>query len=256
MEGKWEKDDGGPTDIVETWDASDGMDDPAWDPSPDTVDAYDDPPLEPDAATTCTPADLVPQAMCGPGLKCTFRELDGSAVPVTFCDVEGSRGWNETCAATATSDNCGAGYYCVDWSGDRRCRLFCDADATCTVPPGGAHAACRNWVDVAGTPAAGVRVCSFSCDMLASPTGCDYGQSCKGLKDGSFWYTDCLPPGSGDRCLSEWFEDCPDGSGCFRIEHTYNECLIYCRLPSGSPACPSGTCHDIADWPSWVGACL
>ena len=241
---------------------SDTTIDTGWDTYVDTADvdtadtSWPDTWSEPDGEATCTVDDLVNQTMCGTGMKCTFRTLDGGLLPVTFCDVEGTQGWNETCGATATSDSCRAGYHCTHRDGDSRCRRYCHEDSLCTVPPGGAHAACRWPLEVGAEEAVGVRACTFSCDILATPSGCAPGQSCKGLKESGVWFTDCLIAGAGDRCLESWYEDCPEGMGCFFIDHSYNQCLRYCRLPTGSPSCPSGTCRYIADWPDWVGGCL
>jgi len=62
---------------------------------------------------------------------------------------------------------------------------------------------------------------------------------------------------NGPECEQECcsYNDCPAGQGCFSTG--VNECLPYCRYPTGTPSCTfPDSCNPITDWPTWIGACI
>lgn len=239
---------------LDTFDATDTADmADASDPTPEDVET------EPG---TCTVPDFVTQAMCSSGYKCTFTDVDTSHNPVPFCDLEGTAGYNEACTATATHDTCQAGYLCVGTSTDARCRPFCSTDTQCQSPsPRGANAKCIiTLVDSTDTEIVGVTMCSFHCDPLdIYSSGCATGQACKMASTTTprtTWFTDCREAGTGSGCIAGTDADCPAGQGCFSVSGS-NQCLPYCRYPSGTPSCSgSAICSTVTNWPTWIGACL
>jgi hypothetical protein len=262
----WASGDGTPDDAIDTavdittegQDVpTDGIVEPTVDPdavdAPDTVDPPHDP--GPDVMPTCTVGDFVGQVMCGSGMKCTFHEVDTSGNPTPVCDVAGPQGWNQPCEATTSGDDCQAGYMCLAFRDDWRCRRFCGAHSVCRVAPGGANAACVVSMMVGSIEVRDATFCSFDCDPLGTPDGCASGQSCMSLTSGDTWYTDCRIPGTGSGCAAGTIDDCPPMSGCFDMGSA-NECLDYCRYPVGSPSCTSpDICHSRSDWPGWIGIC-
>jgi hypothetical protein len=265
------------TGVVDTVDATgDVPPDVPWDTIPDTMppdgldgpidtlDASDTPAEGTDTEpATCTVVDLVNQTMCGTGSKCTFTALGSGGSPVTFCDVAGAQGWNQTCGAGGASDNCQAGYMCLSrGGGSARCRRFCNTETICTTYPGGANASCQIEMSVGGVTAEGVTFCSFHCNLVGG-TGCDTGQGCRGIDldmGTTGYWTDCTDAGSGSGCIAGTSNDCPNGQDCFGIDSDgdttsdYNECLQYCSYPGGY--CSSGSCTQGPGWPTSIGVCF
>lgn len=270
MDSPWDTGDPSPDPLGDTLTDSavdsslDTMTDTALDTMVDTVDVTDtvaDDPGTEELPTTCTISDLVTQAMCGAGRKCTFTTVDTLGNPEPFCDVAGAQGWNDLCGSGGASDNCQAGYMCLaSGGGDSRCRRFCSSDTTCTTYPGGANASCEIGISVGGTEVIGVTTCSFHCDVLTQ-TGCDTGQGCRASFPGDYTYwTDCTTAADGSACVAGTGADCVAGWDCFSIDSDgdtvsdYNECLEYCSYPYGS--CTTGTCSQGTAWPSTIGVCF
>lgn len=207
---------------------------------------------------TCTVADFVTQTMCSPGYKCTIGSIDTAGNPDPICDVEGTGGWNETCTATGSHDDCSAGYLCVGSTTNATCKRYCSVDSACRTSPGGPNGACQIILVTGTTTIVGVTLCSIHCDPL-SPylSGCNTDQACRcSAAETGVWFSDCREYGTGTACIAGTADDCPRGEGCFDAGGPSSECLTYCST-SGSPGCSfPETCNMIEDWPTWIGACL
>ena len=207
-------------------------------------------------ANRCFPGecDLVAQD-CPTGNKCTYVRQDN--VTRRRCVPAGAAAEGAACESQGTAtgefyDTCARGLYCTDrrasdGSTTFSCQRFCYASSQCAAP--------RECVDVLGFTGSQElpRVCGEAgptCDLLTQ--GCGGTLGCyPSSRTGAV----CVAAGSvTDGAACTYSNDCRAGSACVR-EGAGQVCRRLCRSPSGAPACPSGRCEPLQDFPN-VGACV
>lgn len=170
-----------------------------------------DPPdaAPPDAATSCGAADLLDQAQCGIGRKCTLTDGTsavgcaeaGFTAPYSGCEPE-------------FPDSCEIGTLCSDAAGAYRCLPFCSQ-------PGSFCEGGRCGADpVASGGGTSVYLCepADGCDPVTedpAQSGCETGQACYVVPVGA-GLTFCEAAGSvaaGETCTGDY--DCRQGYTCF-----------------------------------------
>ena len=200
--------------------------------------------------------DVVAQD-CAAGARCTYV-LGVDNTTRRRCVSAGSTvAEGASCASTSTAegfyDNCAPGLACTapatsgGGSAPYTCKPFCRGGAQCSAP--------RDCVEVVRFTGSNElpRVCGApgpSCDVLAQ--GCTSPQGCyPSPQSGSV----CVTAGAladGQGCA--YSNDCRPGSACVRAGGGLT-CRPLCRSPSGSPACTSGRCEPLQDFPG-VGVCV
>ncbi|WP_245919297.1 hypothetical protein [Melittangium boletus] len=201
--------------------------------------------------------DVVAQN-CAAGSRCTYvsqgNVTSRRCVPASTGTVD--EGGN--CQSIATTegdfyDTCKAGLACTasptsgGGTAPYTCKRFCHGGDQCAAPSD-----CVEVMHFTGSNEL-PRVCGApgaSCDVLTqgctSPLGC-YPSP----KSGSV----CVTAGTladGQPCT--YSNDCGPGSACVK-DGVGLVCREMCRAPSGSPACSSGRCEPLQDFPG-VGVCV
>ncbi|RKH17930.1 hypothetical protein D7Y13_09175 [Corallococcus praedator] len=199
--------------------------------------------------------DPVRQQDCPAGQRCTYVARDGGDTQRQCVAAgTGTEGAPCTLASDAPAgqryDTCGAGLYCKDDALNDGgtgffCRELCHATSDC------ASGDCNTVLRLAGTDELPL-VCgppSARCDAFAQdcegPLGCypaTNGPVCAGRGT--------LAPGAA----CEFSNQCSPGSTC-AVSDGVGTCRTLCRVPSGSPACSSGTCRALTNNGD-VGACV
>lgn len=176
----------------------------------------------------CVPGacDIVDQNCDGGTAGCFYV---GSASGVTrSCLPPGTAAEGAACPQ---ANSCQKGLICLNGTCGKPCRTStdCNTGSSCTVQ--------------LTLPGSGERptFCAPSCDPLNQST-CATSQGCYFTGSGSA----CLPAGQGDAgttCNSP--TQCKRGSTCASSSGTGPRCVDFCRFPSGTPACSSGTCNRV-----------
>lgn len=204
----------------------------------------------------CFPGECDPVAQdCPSGQKCTYvRQGD---VASRRCVPDGTVTEGGACVSTTTPegefhDTCKAGLYCVDQPASDggtafACSRFCHGSEQCTAP--------RDCVEVLRFNGS---------DELPRVCG-EPGPKCDPLAQNCASALGCYPsPQSGPVCVTAgsledgspctYSNDCRPGSACVK-DGAGLVCRRLCRSPSGEPACATGHCEPLQDFPG-VGACV
>ena len=181
---------------------------------------------------------------CDAGLKCAYA-LDGGTAS-RECVPAGDAGEGEPCTTTVVSDTCGAGLICVpdevaDGGAATVCMRYCNSNQDCTAPQ-----ACFVVVLPEQNPERPY-ICETPCSLFGAD--CPPGLSC---------YPGSVAPGcypTGATAVEQpctYSLECVAGTACVD-----GFCRQLCAHPSGTPACPSGTCTGLeVPGVGGVGACL
>lgn len=201
-----------------------------------------------DMTTDLTPApadllvtmcQLVPQAGCPAGLKCTSHDA-----VTTVCDPNGTNNRGELCTTREGVDSCYAGFGCAAASTKIGiCRAYCRTDANC-----GNRSYCELPLGTSG-----IYLCTEPCNPFGA--GCAAGLDCFAYDQE---HTDCRiagTKGEGQACARP--EDCQKGMACLGPAGG-EACRFLCLR--ASPSCPNlKSCYTIqgprGTWPTY-GACL
>ncbi|CAM3905418.1 hypothetical protein G4177_25475 [Corallococcus sp. ZKHCc1 1396] len=199
--------------------------------------------------------DPVRQEGCPAGQRCTYVTLEGGDTQ-RQCVSAGTATEGAACTLAADApagqryDSCAAGLFCkndvlADGGTGFFCRKLCHATSDC------ASGDCNTVLRLPGTD---------ELPLVCGPpsAGCDaFAQDCQGPLG-------CYPATNGPVCAGsgtltpgspcEFSNQCSPGSTC-AVSDGVGTCRTLCRLPSGSPACPNGTCRAIANNGD-VGACV
>lgn len=187
--------------------------------------------------------DLVKQD-CGGGNKCTYVASDGGSE--RGCTGAGTATEGQPCSPTTTSNSCAAGLICLpktfsDGGTADTCFKFCNTTSDCS---GGE--ACFVVVEPPGNDERPL-VCDHPCALFGQD--CPPGAACYPGPE----VPGCYPEGTialGQPCT--FSDQCVKGAACIG-----GTCAQLCELPSGMPACTSGSCQPIMvpNVPD-AGACL
>lgn len=184
---------------------------------------------------------LVPQAGCPAGLKCTTRDA-----VTTLCDPNGNLNRGELCVRREGADDCYAGNACVaNGNGTGMCRTFCRTDLDC-----GSRRYCELPL---GTN--GLVMCTQDCNALGA--GCPSGLGCYAY---GREHTDCRAAGTkaeGQPCVRP--EECQPGMACLGPAGG-ESCRKLC-LRGNNGNCRNGQlCYNVnnSDGTTWAtyGVCL
>lgn len=171
--------------------------------------------------------DVVTQAGCEGGLKCTFSAVNNPrACAAAPTDPKAA---GRECSRTDEGDDCSGGAWC-DSPGRNAavCRQFCEDDGAC--PMMGSYCAhSRN----------AFRLCSVVCDPTSGP--CPTQMACRVVKDvgtGGRLETDCLLAGSaGPREACSTDEDCQPGLTCRALDDLAPHAKACFRLCKAGSQC-------------------
>jgi hypothetical protein len=191
---------------------------------------------------------------CAAGQRCTYVTLDGGDTQ-RMCVAAGTDTEGAPCTLAASPagqryDTCAQGLYCKEetQAGGGTgffCRELCHASSDC------ASGDCNTVLRLAGTRELPL-VCgppSARCDAFAQDCASPLG---------------CYPAANGPVCAGrgtleataacDFSNQCSPGHTCV-VGTSGGTCRPLCRVPSGSPACASGTCRPLTNNGD-VGACV
>jgi hypothetical protein len=206
----------------------------------------------PDAMLTC-PADPPTPAECDFFLGCGCVEMGQKCTVQSDMRTCTAIGAGNEGAPCVSETDCGDGTMCVNWSGERRCRVFCDETHACEV----GWACYLRIVDDAVPPNVLATVCAPTCSLLdqdcALPgQGCYTSDNVDEIEQGS-----CATAGTGvqgDPC--ERGNDCAAGHLCINPSGAgANLCASICDRADGDPGCAAGACTELPGH-TITGVCL
>ena len=178
------------------------------------------------------PCNLLVQASCGAGEKCTLAN-NGS-----FCAPDGTVPAGGACSGVP--DDCAHDTVCVGGV----CHPLCRNDADCTQPPvAGVAPRCT-------LPLAGVvnKACTIACNPVAGAgaSQCPTGTACVYTPSPTAEATDCAPPGSdGEGVACDNSTECAANLACILNGAPPSHCRAVCRNGVAGDCASGATCSSL-----------